>query len=181
MSMDLNLLPSEAKFQAARLKLKAKVNRVMLLVSVIWVLGLVVVFFLWFLTKLTLAADEKKYKQAASDFQGISDTVRNSEQLKYRAKIVGEILNLRFEYGKAFQTIVGLFPPEVSLENYELKSKNVFDVSGVAKDWTGVDQLEETVRRINDGMSDSFKSAKLNSLSYDLVKGWIFSMEVTIK
>lgn len=181
MSMDLNLLPSEAKFQAARLKLKARVNMVMLVVSIIWVLGLVVVFFLWFLTKLTLASDEKKYKKAAADFQGISDTVRNSEQLKYRAKIVGKILNLRFEYGKAFQTIVGLFPPEISLEDYELKSKNVFDVDGVAKDWMGVDQLENTLRNINDGLSESFDSAKLNSLSYNPTKGWIFSMEVIIK
>jgi len=181
MSMDLNLLPSEAKFQAARIKIKAKVNKVMLLTSVIWVFGLLVVFFLWFLTKLTLAADEKKYKQAATDFQGISDTVKNSEQLKYRAKLVGEILNSRFEYGKAFQTITSLFPPEIILEDYELKSKNVFDVSGVTKDWQGVDRLEETIRDINDGSSESFDSAKLNSLSYGSVKGWVFSMEVTIK
>ena len=181
MTMNLNLLPSEAKFQAARIKAKAKINKVMLLVSVVWVFGLIIVFILWFLTKITLAADEKKYKQAAVDFQGISDTVLNSEQLKYRAKLAVEILNSRFEYGKAFKTITDLFPPEISLENYELKSEKIFDVSGVIKDWRGVEQLEKIIRDINGGLLENFTSTKLNSLSFDSAKGWLFSMEVNIK
>jgi len=181
MTMDLNLLPSQAKFQAARMKVKAKVNQIMVVVVGVWVLGLVVVFSLWFWTKIGLAADEKKYKKAAVDFQGISDTVLNSEQLKYRAKLVGEILNKRFEYGKAFQTIKTLFPAIISLEDYELKSQKVFNVSGVIADWRGVDQLEKTIRDINSGLSESFKSTKLSSLSYDVVKGWDFDMEVELK
>ena len=181
MTMDLNLLPSQAKFQAARMKIKAKINKVMVGVLGVWVLGLVVVFSLWFLTKMTLATDEKKYKKAAVDFQGVSDTVLNSEQLKYRAKLVGEILNKRFEYGKAFQTVKTLFPAGISLEDYKLKSQKVFSVSGVIADWRGVDQLEKTMRDVNSGLSESFLSTKLNSLSYDVVKGWDFDMEVELK
>ena len=181
MTMDLNLLPSQAKFQAARMKIKAKINKVMVGVLGVWVLGLVVVFSLWFLTKMTLATDEKKYKKAAVDFQGVSDTVLNSEQLKYRAKLVGEILNKRFEYGKAFQTVKTLFPAGISLEDYKLKSQKVFSVSGVIADWRGVDQLEKTMRDVNSGLSESFSSTKLNSLSYDVVEGWNFDMEVEIK
>ncbi|MFA5828205.1 MAG: hypothetical protein WC841_02505 [Candidatus Shapirobacteria bacterium] len=181
MSADLNLLPSQAKFQAARIKVKSQVSRVMILISVLWVLGLVVVFLFWFLAKMALVADEKKYKKAVTDFQGISDAVLNSEQLKYRAKIVGEILNKRFEYGKAFQTVTTLFPSVINLDKYELKSQKIFSVSGVVPDWKEVDTLEEIVRDVNDGLSEGFMSAKLNSLVYSTEKGWTFDMEVKIK
>jgi hypothetical protein len=178
--MNLNLLPSKAKFQAAKIKLKQKINLAMTIILVVWLLsGGIILLFSGILKSKINAANVTK-KNIVDSYGLLKDDIITSQKLKYKAKMVGGVLNSRFEYGKSFEIINGLFPPAINLKNYDLKEGGVFEVKGQTSEKTNVDLLEQTVISINRGENGFLKSAKITALK--VVGGaWDFTMEVVLK
>ncbi len=62
-SSNLNLLPSRAKFQAAKMKLQATLRHYMAIAIVLWVAVIILVGALFFGSGLVLSLQNKKYNQ----------------------------------------------------------------------------------------------------------------------
>ena len=180
MTNDLNLLPNVAKFQAQRLKFK---NQIILAVEVfvgVWVLMVVLIFGLSFVNKARFNVLDKKYRGILLDMDNFAKDVVLTQQIKYKSKIVGNILNNRFEYGEAFDAIAGLFGPEISITNYDLVETGSISIQAVALGLTTMDLVEDKIEEINSGSDETFGSAELSSLAYDS-NAWNFTMEVKLK
>lgn len=179
-TMDLNLLPSEAKFQAAKIRLENKAKLIMAIMLIVWISAILIVFAASFVFSTKLKSEESLKKKALSEYSTLSDSVIVNQGLKYKAKMVGKTLATRFEYGKAFETVNSIFPEGIALENFEMDPGGFFKVSGTTVGRQNVDKLEGFVNAINGGSDSRFVSIRLSSLT---VKSgvWRIGMEVTLK
>jgi hypothetical protein len=178
--MDLNLLPSSAKFQASKVKLQKSVRKIVIWIMAGWAVVAVIIFALTLVVKVRMAVAESQLKKAKDAYLAMSDNIITSQILKYRAKTVGQVLDSRFEYGKAFEEVNGLFPPEVTLSGFRLMSTGKFQLSATTDGGVNMDKVEAIVAGINSGQNPEFKSAKITSLSFKN-NSWTFSLEVNLK
>jgi hypothetical protein len=178
--MDLNLLPSGAKFQAAKVKLQKKVRKILIWTVSVWLAAAAIIFGLNLVAKLRITAAQTQLKKAQDAYMAMADNIITSQNLKYRAKVVGGVLNSRFEYGKAFEEVGKLFPPEVEMTDFKLKDDGGFVLTAQTSGGMNMDMVEKIIGGINDGQNTEFKSAKLATLIFDK-NLWKFTVEVTLK
>ncbi len=178
---DLNLLPSSAKFQAERIHLKALVTNFLWVFGGLWLLLVVFVFLFEFVQTLSLKNLDAKHKKVAAAYEALSENMALNQKIKYQAKVVARVLSDRFEYGESMKLVESLFSSNVVIENLGIEESKKFSVSGSVVDGKFLDEVEELVDEINSGLVDSFKSAKIKSLSVDPIKNWQFVMEVELK
>lgn len=177
--MDLSLLPSQAKFRMDKLKWIRRNRRIIGILSAIWMTGLVVVILLNLVSLWRFNQAGKRLTAATKDLAGMADGVVNSQRLKYNAKLVGAVLDQRFEYGKAFKTIATMFPEGVTLDKFELQEKGIFSING-RTEGENINKVEKIITDINQGGDQRFSSMTLKSLSVkDII--WSFSAEVKLK
>lgn len=178
--MNLNLIPSKAKFQAARIRIQKQVKLIITIVLAVWAASAAILFLLTGIMKVRMNSASANQKKVQQNYSSLQDNIVTSQKLKYKAKMVGGALNNRFEYGTSFETINNLFPPTINLKNYDLHDGGIFQVKGITSDKVNVDLLESTVDIINRGDNSKLKSARLTALT---LKGgvWDFTMEVVLK
>lgn len=179
-TMNLNLLPSQAKFQAARTKVQTISRKAMVVMLTVWILALVVVYGYSLFVNSVLAKEETKLKRVTDDYVALADNIVTSQKLKYKAKLVGGVLDQRFEYGKAFETVTKLFPESIKLDNFELKKQGQFDLFGSTTGGENVKLLENLITSINNQENEHFDRAVLKSISTKSGL-WTFSMEVKLR
>lgn len=178
--MNLNLLPSEAKFQATKNRLEKKVRMAMIVMAVVWIVAMIGVYGTSFVFGARLKVEETKRQKTLNDYGALSDSLIVNQTLKYKAKMVGKTLATRFEYGKAFETVNSLFPEGIKLDNFEMDPGGFFKVTGTTIGRENVDKLERLVETINSGGDARFVSIALTSLSVKSGE-WKIGMEVTLK
>lgn len=180
MKEGLNLLPSVAKFQAARINLKKKIGKVMAIFLAVWVLSIITIFTLWGIKGLLLKTAKKNNVFVLDKYKSLVTNVVLSKKNKYQAKLVSTVLSQRFEYGESIKKITTIFSENINLENFEIKNKKQFVLKYSVANGIDVKEVEEKIRDINDGFLPDFKSAKLNSIGVkDNV--WSLEMEVELK
>lgn len=179
-NMDLNLLPSRAKFQAVKIKLQSKVRLVLGGMIGLWVVVAAIILAMNVTIKVRLNNLNKQYQKAQADYLSMTENIVTSQRLKYKAKIVGELLDKRFEYGKAFEAAINLFPQGVVLTDFGLENQQGFKLSATTIGKSNMDLIEAKMEEINQGKNDDFSAAKMTALTY-MNGGFNFSMEVSLK
>ena len=179
MKEGLNLLPSVAKFQAAKIRLKKRINLAMIVFLGGWVFVMVVVFGWLWTNELLLTNAKKANTSALNKYKSLANNAVLSKKNKYQAKLVGEVLNQRFEYGTSIQKITTLFSDNVVLKNFQINGTKQFILDGYLANGANMDEVEEKVNNINSGLVSDFKSAKLDSIDIN-GDGWSFQMEVNL-
>lgn len=180
-TMSLNLLPSEAKFQAQRIKLKGLINNFLWIVGGIWVLLIVLPFAWWFFLNFRVDQLNKKYQTKLNEYKSRIEEVALTQKIKYQAKVVAKVLDSRFEYGEAMNLVNNVFPENIRIDDIQIKDNRVFEVSGGSKDGTLMSEVEEKISEINNGQVEGLKSAKMIKIEIDPIKGWQFIVDLTLK
>lgn len=180
MAMDLNLLPSRAKFQEVKIKLQKKINLIMMVIIGLWIGVGALILAMNVIMGLKIKTANNQLKQAKEVYIGMSNNIITSQRLKYKAKIVGELLDKRFEYSKAFEAINSLFPSGVIMTDFQLKEQGGFKLSATTSGKENMDKIEKMISEINLGKHESFSSAEIRGLKY-INGNWDFSMEVALK
>jgi len=178
--MDLNLLPSIAKFQAKRIGLKITINKIMMIMAGLWLAVVAVIFGWWLITNLEMKKQTEKAGVIKQELTNMAQEIVINQDLKSKAKLVGEVLAARFEYGEAFRAIENLFPEGISMDNFELVNKKSIDVEGSITQNKMVDVLEEMVEEINKGENKDFSKMSLETINYNLGV-WKFKVKVDLK
>jgi hypothetical protein len=178
---DLNLLPSEAKFQAERMHLKKIINDFLWIFGGIWLLFLLIIFVVNFILQLFLNKLNSDYQKSLNQYQSLVGSMAINQKVKYQAKIVGKVLTGRFKYGESMEKVKTLFSDNIVIKNLEIQEIKKFMIYGSVKNGEGLSEVESKVADINKDLMDGFKSAKIMDLSVDAVKGWLFNMEVVLK
>lgn len=127
-----------------------------------------------------LKRESKSFRSAVAAYEAMASEVVTSKQLKYRAKMVGQVLSDRFEYAATMKKMDGFFSDQVIIDNFELVDRDAFEVEGRTKTETGVDEVEQKVVDINAGLVEDFSGAELTSLGWEEGE-WSFTMEVALK
>jgi len=99
---ELNLLPNVAKFQASKMKTKALVNKVSIYLGIGWVVILLGIFGVWAVMLSRISIEQRRFDRAKEEFESLQQEIVLTQQLKYKAKIVSEVLDERFEYHEIF-------------------------------------------------------------------------------
>lgn len=181
MKEDLNLLPSVAKFQAAKIRLKKKIFLFMSIFLSVWIFFIVVIFVWLGVDNFLLTKAKKDNSVALNQYKSLITNVVLSKKNKYQAKIVGKVLSERFEYGVSFEKIMNIFSGDIILENFTMKDKKQFILSGKVDNGSKFIKVEEFVRDINLGLMADFKLAKLTSVGINTKdNSWTFGMEVSL-
>ena len=178
---DLNLLPSQAKFQAERMHLKAMINNFLWVFGGLWILLVIIVFLLELVLNLSLTKFNKDYQKALSQYQALAGNMVLNQRIKYQAKIVAKVLSDRFEYGKSMKLVEELFPEKIVINNLEVTEVKKIQVSGSVLTGEDLNELEDKIDEINRGLVDGVVSIDVNEISVDPVKGWKFVVEVKLR
>lgn len=178
---DLNLLPSQAKFQAERMHLKAVINNFLWVFGGVWILLVIIVFLLELILNLSLKKFNKDYEKVSAQYQSLAGSIVLSQKIKYQAKVVAKVLSDRFEYGKSMKLVKELFSEKVTIDNLGMNGIKKFQVDGSVLNGEDLSEVEEKVNSINSGSVDGVSLAEIKDISVDAVKGWKFSVEVKLK
>lgn len=176
---DLNLLPSEAKFQAERMRLKKMIGNVMWILGGLWLIAVIVVLGLNLLAQLNLNQLNKKHQKSADQYKSLSGDILINQQVKYQAKVVAAVLQQRFEYGSSMEKIKNIFSDKVFIDSFDLTEDKTYKIEATISEAKSIDELEMRIDDINQGRVDGFKSAKLESLEIK-TNGWKFVLEVVL-
>ena len=180
-SLNINLLPSQAKFQADKIKLKKTIRHYEMMVLGGWLLLVVGTFVLFFGSGFLLNNSQKKYQQAVNIFQSDTEGIVLNQLLKYRAKALGQVLNDRFEYAASFEKINSIFSEKAKVSEFELNDKDkIFTMTVTATDKEGVDYVEDRVLEVNEGKVDGIKKITISGVTYEVGGQWSIKMEVMI-
>jgi hypothetical protein len=179
--MSLNLLPSEAKFQAQRIKIKGLINNFLWVIGGVWVLLLVLSFGWWFFLNFRVGQLNKKYQNKLTEYKSRIDEVALTQKVKYQAKVVAKVLNSRFEYGEAMDLVSKVFPEGIRIDDIQIKDDEVFELSGGTNNGVLMDDFEQKIAEINNGEIEGLSSAKIVKLDISPVKGWLFVVDLEIK
>jgi hypothetical protein len=180
--LNLNLLPSQAKFQAAKMKIAKKSKKLMVAVAVIYLIVALAVFgafggALWWRSR-----EMGKYQNSLTALTGMKTEVLNTQLVKYRAKILGKVLNERFEYGQAFTLVGEIFSKEAKISNLELKKDSGFKLSLMTSKREVIDEVERKVKEANRGDIVGVSKINLLTVVFDKSKNeWLINMEIILK
>ena len=105
---DLNLLPSEAKFQAERMRLKAIINNFLWIFGGVWLLLVVIVFAIGLVLQLNLNRLTNNYKKGLTQYETLIGSMAINQKVKYQAKVVAKVLADRFKYGESMEMVRNL-------------------------------------------------------------------------
>ena len=176
----LNLLPSQAKFQARKMRLKLRVKQGMGVFLGIWLVVTAVMMVVFWLTKRGVESANKKKMTADRGYRSVAEVAVVNEKLKYQAKMVGKVLAERYEYASSMKKINRLLVGEgVKVTAMEMKEKGLFRVSGRARN-SAMDEVEKRIKEIVGGGSEDFVTARLLSLSWKNNE-WFFVVEAKTK
>lgn len=178
--MNLNLLPSQAKFQAARIKLKETIKKFLIGFSVVWFILVLVVVGLWLAANASLSNSLKRYDETAAQYISLSNNIFLSERLKYQAKLVGKVLKDRFEYSVPLRKIDNLFSSNIKVEKSDIRDQSNFVLTGSFSGNKNMEEIEKKIQDINAGLVEGFTGAKVTALSTSAGL-WKFEVEVTTK
>ena len=178
---DLILLPSQAKFQAKKMHLKALVTTFLWIFGGFWVVFLVIVLGLFLIFQLILNQLNKTYQENENQYKSLVGSIAVNQKIKYQAKIVAKVLSDRFEYGQSMEMVKNLFSSDVVVEDMEITDVKQFAVTGSLLDGSKMDAVEEIIARINNGEIDNFVSAELIEVDITPDKGWLFKVEIKLK
>lgn len=178
--MSVSLLPSQAKFQLAKTKLKEKLLVIMVSVISVWLVASLSIWVWWIIQNQKLSKAKADYNQVSLEYKNRKDDLLTSYKLKYEAKMVGKVLANRFEYGKAITNINNLLPKDIMIDTFKIQAQNSFLISYSTMDGKNIDIVEEKLGEIKNKKIADFESAKINSLSVDK-NNWKFTLEVKTK
>ena len=180
MSENINLLPSRAKFQAKRMALKLKIGYFSWIFGGVWLVLLLVILGGFYVSQFVLSQVNKKYQTTLGQYKTLVGSMVVNQQVKYQAKVVGQILEGRFEYGDSIEAVKSLFTDKVNIEDIQIEGKKQFVLSGSVEDGNYMGEVEEKLKSINGGGMEQFSGAVLKDV--DLDSGvWKFKMEVTLR
>lgn len=178
--MSVSLLPSQAKFQLARTKLREKLLVVMVVVIVVWLLASLSIWVWWIIQNQKYKSAKVDYEKVSLEYKNRKDELLTSYKLKYQAKMVGKVLASRFEYGKAITSINNLLPKEIAIDTFKIQGQNSFVISYSTADGKNIDIVEEKIGEIKNKKIENFENAELTSLSM-ADNYWKFMLEVKTK
>ena len=178
---DLNLLPSQAKFQAEKIRIKGMINNFLWVFTGLWILLLISVFLFEFILNLSLKKSQSDYQKVLSQYQSLVGNMALNQKVKYQAKVVAKVLFDRFEYGESMKLVKELFSTDMEIENLEIVEPKKFQVDGKVLEGENLVKLEELVDNINAGAVDGVAKAEITDISVDPKKGWKFTLEVSLK
>lgn len=180
-SLNINLLPSQAKFQADKIKLKKTIRHYEMMALGGWLVFLTGAFILFFGSGVILSSSQKKYQQAVNIFQSDTEGIVLNQLLKYRAKALGQVLNDRFEYAASFEKVASIFSDKAKVAEFELNDKDKsFTMTVTASDRDGVDYIEDRVEEVNLGKVEGVKKIIITGVNYQVRGEWSINLEVMI-
>ncbi len=180
-SLNINLLPSQAKFQADKIKLKKTIRRYEIMTLGGWLVFLIGALVLYFGSGFILNKSQKKYQQTVNIFQADTEGIVLNQLLKYRAKSLGQVLNERFEYAASFEKMASIFSDKAKVSEFELNDKDKsFTMTVTASDKDGVDYVEDRVLEVNEGKVEGIKKITITGVSYQVRGEWSINLEVMI-
>lgn len=176
--LNLNLLPSRAKFQATKILWNSRINKFMLWMVVVWMFVVAVVMGISVYAGISKKTSDSRLATTETEYKSFNLAIQNNQRLKYKAKLVGEVLASRFEYSKAFKGAQDFFPEGVTMTKFTLGEDKILKLEGTARN-KDLEKVEKQVQYTNGGHSDIYKRAKISSL-YWSDGFWKFTVEVTL-
>jgi len=150
----------------------AMVGVLVVIVGVVWA-------YYWWWDR-NLASVEASYQEGVAALVAQENISAAGYDLKYKAKLIGQLLENRYEYGKSFQKVWKLTSELVEIEESKMVAEGVFEVKLSIKTVEAMADFEDRVRKINNGGSEDYSSIdfKLVEVNNGL---WTIVVEVRLK
>lgn len=181
-SLNLNLLPSQAKFQADKLELQKKIKRYMLWAGIAWVAVILISLGINLVSNMVLAVENKNYQKSLNNLKSMNEEVTLSQLVKYRIKTLGEVLGDRFEYSTAFDRVSRLFSPQTQISGMKLNQDRSFRLKLTTDKKEGLDYIETQIQKVAKGEIEGISEVKVKTSDFDReVNMWTVEVEVRLK
>lgn len=178
--MSVNLIPSEAKFQAQRIKFGKKMVKIAKILVAVWLSVVVIIFGIWIVLRQIQQAEKNKLTKAETAYEQLSNKLITNQKLRYKIKLVSQIVESRFEYARAFQTVNDYLPPEANISKLELNKDGNFAVDLELRGAKLMEEMEARIEATNRGAVEGIESVLIKSIGVNN-GNWKLGLEVAIK
>jgi hypothetical protein len=178
--VSVNLIPSEAKFQAQRIRFGKKMVKISQVLGAVWLSLVVVIFGIWIVLRQLYQVEKNKLGVAEKAYEQMSNKLITNQKLRYKIKLVSQIIDGRFEYARAFNTVNEYLPPEANVTKLELKKDGKFAIELQIMGARAMEEMEAKIKATNEGMVEAIESVVLKSIAVNNGT-WSLALEVGIK
>ena len=147
-SISINLLPSKSRLQLRQMEIVRKVNQIAGIALVFFLLTGVVVLALDFFSQNQIKKNAKELEAAKQQFIQFADRIDELQELRFRTKLVAQILDKRFLFAPDIKKLEELLGPEANLSSLTLKG-GLITAKGELPKLAFLKILEEKLNREN--------------------------------
>lgn len=144
---------------------------------VVWVVG-VGAYWWWWRGK--VVRTEASYQKEVKGLSADQEVGTGAYGLKYKARLVGKLLESRYEYGRSFQKVASLATAGMKIKESRMAKDGLFEVGLEVSDSESMARLEDRIKEINEGRSDNFKGVEFRSVGVRN-GAWTVTAEVELK
>lgn len=160
--IDVNLLPTAARFQLSRLNAAKKFRKAAYLSVIVWIILMLVVLLLKVILAKQTAKITLEKTRAEQLLKSLSPQTDLQQALRWRLKLVGEVLASRPKTGEKISALVAAFPEGSVIKTLRVKEDKT-EISGFLPGLIGLSEFERRISLlINEG---KYSSIKIKSLA----------------
>ncbi|MFH1561693.1 MAG: hypothetical protein ABID04_03930 [Patescibacteria group bacterium] len=177
MTMDkanINLVPTESRFQLAKLRFNQAVKRLTILSIVVCLVVFGLLGSVHLGVNYRLNSLNKEKQRLDREVKALSPQMDLQQTLRWRLKLVAQVLVDRVSFAQSLDNLKLILPIETEVKRMKLAPGGI-EFSGIVPDLASLEELENKINQ------DSFYSAiELKSLGRE-TNGWGFSLKLSFK
>jgi Tfp pilus assembly protein PilN len=160
--IDINLLPTAARFQLSRLKAAKKFKKAAYFSVAAWIILMLIVFLLRVVLAQQTAKIALEKTRAEQLLNSLSPQTDLQQALRWRLKLAGEVLTARPKVGEKISALVAAFPEGSVIKTLRIKGDKT-EVSGFLPGLIGLSEFERRISVLVD--EGKYSSVKIKSLA----------------
>lgn len=173
--VNVNLLPTENRFQLSQLRLARQFKVISFFVVGIWLVTVAVVFGLKTVSSMKLKALATEGKEIKSSLDHFSPEIELQQKLRFYLKLVVETLKSRPSFAKKLERVMSIFPEDVIIESINFSGSEI-EIRGMLSSLGGVAIFEDKVAEIK--KENIYQTIDLEGTTFS--QGvWKFSLKLT--
>jgi len=144
----VNLLPNKSRLQLKQLETLARVNLIVGIALAVFVVLGATIFALDFYSRTQIKKNTKELEAAKNQFISFADRINDLQELRFRTKLVAQIMQKRLLFAPGLKETEDLLGPEVILSSLNMEEGSI-KAKGELATLSSFKSLEERLENEN--------------------------------
>jgi len=174
--MSVNLLPNKSRLEFRKLRIIGLIKKGSYFFVGLFLILLLITLSLNFYFSGDLKKNQSALASAQSQYSQYVHKIDELQSLRFRVKMVAEVLDRRQTVGDNLDEIKRIIGSETTITKMKIDSKKA-EITGVANNYTSLSLIEKTMEKEDKNDQGLFSEIYFNNLGQQETGDWLFSCE----